>query len=158
MLRNDGRRSKRRSGDSLHSSKSLYVTGKSVQKVCGNSGQCEHWNRIPDSVLFDKELSLAARCVYAKIAGSVHQGTTAKIGQRLIANSLGIHQETVTRALAELVDRKHITIHGNGKERRLYHLHSDIFGQKQKALDAGLTVKEDLVSFPRPRLATVRSA
>lgn len=80
------------------------------------------------------------------------------MGQRLIAISLGIHQETVTRALSELVDRKHITIHGKGKERRLYHLHSNIFGQKQRALDAGESVKEELVSFPRPRLATVRSA
>ncbi len=137
---------------------SLYVSGKSVQKVRGNSVQQEHFNRVPNSVLFDVELSLAARCVYAFVAGSVHQGTTAKVGQRLIAKKLGIHQETVRLALQELECQKHLTIIGTGKERRVYHLHSNIFGNKQRALNSGESSKEDLVSFPRPRLATARTA
>lgn len=139
-------------------SMSLYVSGKSVQKVRGNSAQTEHFNRLPNSVLLDKDLSLAARCVYAFVAGSVHQGTTAKVGQRLIAAKLGIHQETVRLALRELEENKHLTIIGAGRERRVYHLHSNIFGAKQRALNAGDSAKEDLVSFPRPRLATARTA
>lgn len=135
---------------------SLYVNGKSGQKVRGNSVQCEHWNRVPDSVLLDAELTPAARCVYTFIAGSVHQGTTAKVGQRLIARKLGFHQETVALAIKELELRKHLTVFGTGKERRGYHLHSNVFGVKQRALDSGESVKEDLISFPRPRLATAR--
>lgn len=139
-------------------SMTLYVSGKSVQKVRGNSVQQEHFNRVPNSVLFDTELSLAARCVYAFVAGSVHQGTTAKVGQRLIAKKIGIHQETVRFALQELEERKHLTIVGSGKDRRVYHLHSNIFGAKQRALNSGESVKEELISFPQRRLATVRTA
>jgi hypothetical protein len=128
------------------------VTGKSVHKANGNSVHSEHWNRLPDSVLYDRRLSLACRCVYAVLAGSVHQGTVAKMGQRRISKLLGIHQETVALALRDLEARGHITITGNGNLRRTYHLHSDVFGQKQRA---GI---EEVISSPSRtlRLASVR--
>src|SRR4051812_10815227 len=119
----------------------IYVNGNSGQKVNGKSGQ-EHYSRVPDSVLFDRGLSGTAKNVYAVIAGSVHQGTTAKIGQRRISMLLGVHQETVGLVLKELAVRGHITIVGSGKERRIFHLHSDVFGQKQRA---GL---QEIVSSP----------
>ncbi len=109
------------------------MNGKSGQKVNGKSGQCEHWNRLPDSVLYDVELSAVARLTYAVLAGAVHQGATVKMGQRLIAKRLGFHQETIGLALLELKDRGHIEIRGDGRHRRLYVLHSDVFGQKQRA-------------------------
>jgi len=130
------------------------VTGNSVHKARGNSVHSEHWNRLPDSVLFDRRLSLASRCVYAVLAGAVHQGTVAKIGQRRICKLLGIHQETVALALRNLAARGHITINGSGNRRRTYHLHSDVFGQKQRA---GIEVVISSPSGMR-RLATVRSA
>ena len=110
------------------------------------------------SVLTDPELSCEARCVYGILAVSTRQGTTASVGTRLIAGKLNIHQQTVLRSLTKLAERKHITIYGRGKQRRIYHLHSNVFGKKQRSLDSGESSKEDLVSFPRPRLATVRSA
>ena len=137
-------------------SKSLYVGDPVVQKVGGPVVQAEHWNRTPDSVLFDHELSSDCKCVYAVLGGCTRQGTIATIGERLIASKLGIHRQTVRKSLAKLAERKHITIRGVGRERRIYHLHSNAFGAKQRALDAGESVKEELVSFPRPRLATVR--
>jgi DNA-binding transcriptional regulator LsrR (DeoR family) len=82
----------------------------------------------------------------------VYQGTVAKMGQRSISKLLGIHQETVALALRDLAARGHITITGNGNRRRTYHLHSDVFGQKQRA-DI-----EEVISSPSktPRLASVR--
>jgi hypothetical protein len=130
------------------------VTGNSDQKARGNSVHSEHWNRLPDSVLYDRQLSLASRCVYAVLAGAVHQGTLAKMGQRRISKLLGIHQETVGFALRDLADRGHITISGGGNRRRGYHLNSDVFGQKQRA---GI---EEVISSPSrtPRLASTRRA
>lgn len=127
------------------------MNGKSGQKVNGKSGH-EHYSRTPDSVLYDKELSFGARCVYAVLAGAVHQGTTAKVGQRLIARKLGMHQETACLCLQELRDRGHITVVGEGKARRIYHLHSDVFGQKQRA------GTEEIISYPRKRLVSARTA
>jgi DNA-binding MarR family transcriptional regulator len=131
-----------------------YVYGKAVQKVYGQSVQGDHekYARTPDSVLYDHALSMTARCVYGVIARHVFQGTTASIGQRRIAKKLGVHVETVNRAIHELVARRHIAISGTGKARRTYHLRSAVFGQKQRAN------VEEIISSPSrtPRLASVR--
>ena len=129
--------------------------GKSAQQVYGKSAQggVEKYARVPDSVLFDHGLSLAARSVYGVLARHAFQGTTVNIGQRRIANLLGTHTETVNLALHELAERKHICIRGVGKARRIYHLCSLVFGQKQRA---GF---EEVISSPSrsPRLASVRT-
>jgi hypothetical protein len=135
----------------------LYnVYGKSEQKVYGKSehGEAEKYARMPESVLFDDSLSVTARCVYGVLARYVYQGTTVKIGQRRIAKLLGLHVETVNLAIHELEGRRHIVVRGNGKARRLYHLSSAVFGQKQRA---GV---EEVISSPSrtPRLASVRRA
>ena len=133
----------------------LYnVYGKSEQKVYGKSeqGEGEKYARMPDSVLFDRGLSISARCVYGVLARYVYQGTTVKIGQRRIARLLGIHVETVNGAIHELENWKHIAVRGDGKARRIYHLPSSVFGQKQRA---GI---EEVISSPSRtrRLASVR--
>jgi hypothetical protein len=132
------------------------MNGKSGQKVSGKSGQSviEKYARVPDSVLSDRALSATARCVYATLSRYTYQGTTVSIGQRRIAGILGLHQETVGLGIRELEDRKHIVIKGKGKARRIYHLQSDVFGQKQRA---GF---EEVISSPSrtPRLASVRRA
>jgi hypothetical protein len=76
------------------------------------------------------------------------------MGQRRISKLLGIHQETVALALRDLAARGHITITGSGNRRRTYHLHSGVFGQKQRA---GV---EEVISSPSRgrRFASVRSA
>jgi hypothetical protein len=93
------------------------VYGKSAQKVYGKTAQSgiEKYARVPDSVLFDHELSLAARSVYGVLARHTFQGTTVNMGQRRIAKLLGTHTETVNLALHELEQRKHICIRGVGK-------------------------------------------
>jgi Helix-turn-helix domain len=123
------------------------VYGKSEQR------DAERYARLPDSVLCDHRLSVTARCVYGVLARYAYQGTTVKIGQRRIARLLGIHVETVNLAIHELEDRLHIAIRGAGKARRIYHLHSSVFGQKQ---GAGF---EEVISSPSrtPRLASVRN-
>ena len=98
------------------------MTGNSVHGARGNSVHNEHWNRLPDSALYDRRLSLAGRCVYAVLARAVHQGTVAKMGQRRISKLFGIHQETVALALRDLAARGHLTISGSGNRRRTYHL------------------------------------
>jgi DNA-binding MarR family transcriptional regulator len=116
-------------------------------------GGAEKYARVPDSVLFDHGLSMTARGVYGVLARHVFQGTTVNVGQRRIANLLGVHVGTVNRALHELEERKHISIRGRGNGRRIYHLRSLVFGQKQRA---GI---EEVISSPSrtPRLASVRS-
>ena len=130
--------------------------GKSVQKVYGNSeqGAMEKYARLPDSVLCDHRLSVTARCVYGALARYAYQGTTVRIGQRRIASLLGIHVETVNMAIHELEECRHIAIRGAGKVRRIYHLSSSVFGQKQRA---GV---EEAVSGPSRtlRLASIRRA
>jgi hypothetical protein len=135
----------------------LYnVYGKSEQKVYGKSdqGEAEKYARMPESVLFDEGLSVTARCVYAVLARYVYQGATVKIGQRRIAKLLGVHVETVNVAIHELEDREHIAIRGEGKARRLYHLSSFVFGQKQRA------GAEEVISSPSRmrRFASMRRA
>jgi len=132
------------------------VGGKSGQQVGAKSGQSvvEKYARVPDSVLRDDALSASARCVYAVLARYTFQGTTVSIGHRRIAGILGLHKETVGTAIHELEEGKHIVIRGKGKARRIYHLQSAVFGQKQRA---GI---EEVISSPSGgrRLATVRRA
>jgi DNA-binding MarR family transcriptional regulator len=120
------------------------VGGKSGQKVGGKSGQSvtEKYARIPDSVLQDRVLSATAHCVYAIFSRYTYQGTTVSIGQRRIAGILGLHKETVGIAIRELEEREHIAIRGKGKARRIYHLQSSVFGQKQ------LAGVEEVISSP----------
>ena len=64
-----------------------------------------------------------------------------------------MHVGTVNRSLHELEAHQHISIRGSGKGRRIYHLRSLVFGQKQRA---GI---EEVISSPSrtPRLASVRT-
>lgn len=121
----------------------------------GISGH-EHYSRTPDSVLCNKKLSAISRCVFAFIAGKSYQGSTAKVGQRFIANSLGFHQETVGLAIEELVEHKHLKIIGDGNRRRTYVLASNVFGQKQRAgveeTAAAPSGGRRLVSAPRKKI------
>lgn len=103
---------------------------KSSQKVAEKSSH-SGYARTPREVLLDKDLSHSATRVYARIALDVKQGTTAKLGQRLIAKDLGMDRSTVAAALAELQAQGHLVIVGTGQRRRVYHLKSAVFGQKQ---------------------------
>ena len=128
--------------------------GKTGHFVGGNSAhsdaEIEQYGRIPDSVMLDKSLSVTARLVYAYLARHVYQGTIVRVGQRRIAEQLGLHKETVMTALAELQRATHIDISGEGQARRIYHLRSNLFGQKQRA---GVTA---IVSSPTgSRMVTV---
>jgi hypothetical protein len=110
-------------------------TIQNTDPVCGISAQFneEKYARIPDSVLRDAELSPAARCVYGALARHVYQGSTLNIGQRRLAHFVGMNVGTVNRSLHALEERSHITIVGEGKVRRVYHLNSFVFGKKQRA-------------------------
>jgi len=72
--------------------------------------------------------------------------------QRRIAELLGVHVGTVNCSLHELEERQHLAIRGQGKARRIYHLTSTVFGQKQRAS------VEEVISSPSrtQRLASVR--
>src|ERR1039458_7149123 len=83
------------------------------------------------------------------------QGTTAKIGTRLIAGSIHASRRLVIDSLRRLEARGHIqkaTVRRG--EREIYVLNSLVFGQKQRA---GI---EEVISSPSrtPRLASVRRA
>jgi hypothetical protein len=63
-----------------------------------------------------------------------------------------MHLGTVNAAIHELERYRHIVINGAGKTRRIYHLTSSLFGQKQRA---GI---EEVIGSPSgmPRLASTR--
>lgn len=88
------------------------------------------------------------------LAGSVHQGTVASIGQRRIADRLGFSRTTVSEAVKDLAAYGHLKIMACGAQRYRYHLTSEVFGSKQRA-----GVESVIMSGPgRKRLATVRVA
>lgn len=78
----------------------------------------ERHGKIPDSVLFDKDLSDAAKVVYGALARHSFREGLGNIGQTLIAKMIGISQSSVSRHIAELVSRKHVEITANGNGRR----------------------------------------
>jgi hypothetical protein len=111
----------------------------------------QRYARIPDSVLFDASLTPSAVRVYAFISRAVWQGTTARIGLRLMASKLKTSRSVVSQAIARLGKAGHITITASGRERTLYTLNSPVFGQKQG--------KEEIVvtgASGNPTLASVR--
>lgn len=90
----------------------------------------ESYARVPRSILLNTELSCEDKCVYAALAFRAFSGKTSSIGIRLIARTLGINKNTVSNSLQTLARLGFISIHGDGKQRRIYHLTSSVFGKK----------------------------
>lgn len=88
--------------------------------------------RLPLSVLRDPELSPVARIVYCELALWVFQGATCSLGQRAIAERLGLARNTVADGLEQLEQRGHIEFNRSSHGRRaMYILTSPVFSQKQ---------------------------
>ena len=90
--------------------------------------------RVPREVVCDPGLEVRDVRVYCMLAGSMWQGTAARIGTRIIARSIQASRRLVIGSLRRLEKRGHIqkTSVRRG-ERELYLLHSPVFGQKQRA-------------------------
>lgn len=93
----------------------------------------ERHARTPDSVLSDKRLNLETKAVYSAMARHAFKGGLVYIGQRRLADYLGVHQTTVSRNIVELIKHEHIevTVSGDGK-RSGYRLKSSIFLPREK--------------------------
>ena len=138
-------------------SMSLYVdhTGEPLVDHTGEPLPNWLYARVPREVVCDPGLEVLDIRVYCMLAGPVWQGTTAKIGTRLIAGSIHASRRLVIDSLRRLEARGHIqkaTVRRG--EREIYVLNSLVFGQKQRA---GI---EEVISSPSrtPRLASVRRA
>jgi hypothetical protein len=108
---------------SIRGSKSAPQTG---------SKSAPRYARLPLTVLRDSELLPVARLVYCELALWVFQGATCSIGQRAIAERLGIARNTVADALEQLEQRGHVELNRTTHGRRaMYILTSPVFGQKQ---------------------------
>lgn len=109
------------------------MVGKTSQiraEVDGKSGQMKTfagYGMTPREVLEDRSLSVAARLVYGWLALERFGGNTVSKGNRLIAERMGLHRETVARSVIELELAGHIAINGVGKQRRVYILLHEIF-------------------------------
>lgn len=77
------------------------------------------------SVLHDFKLSHIAFRVFCWLA--LRKPSEMSVGQRHIAQSLGHHQETVSKALRELQSRGHIRIESKGRERGRYVLMAAVY-------------------------------
>lgn len=90
------------------------------------------YGRIPREVLTDCELGAAAVRVFGYLALNVRQGAVARVGQRRIAEQIGMDRGTVAAALLDLVSRGHVTIAAAKRgARQGYVLNSPVFSQKQ---------------------------
>lgn len=76
--------------------------------------------RIAKDVIRDRGLGKGALRVYCELALWAGADGVVKRGQRSIATWLGVHQETVVRALRELEGRGHIRVESKGRERGRY--------------------------------------
>ena len=114
---------------------------KSVQKVGGKSVQARY-GKAPIEVLEDLTIGSPAKVIHCWLAMHVFQGSTCSIGMRRIGVKLGYDKSTVSKAMQQLERAGHIAISGSGKERRIYHLNSTVFGTKQGTSDV-------IVSSPR---------
>lgn len=96
--------------------------------VTHHQSKRERHSRTPDSVLNDKRLSLESRTVYTCLARHAFKGGMVYMGQRRIANLLGVNQSTVSRRLQELLVHGHVeTLPTTVGRRAGYHLTSTIF-------------------------------
>jgi len=114
------------------------------------------WNyaRVPREVVCDRELKLLDIRVYCMLAGSVWQGSTARMGTRLLAAYTGAARRLVVDSLRPLETRGHLQkAAGRRGQRPIYVLTSPVFGQKQPA---GI---EEIIGSPSRalRLASVRT-
>lgn len=86
------------------------------------------------SVLFDKEISATAKCIFATLAVSLRKGSrVASMGQRLIARKLGFDRGTVSKGLKELAQRGHVTVSQVGRKRPHYFMVSTRFEVEEAA-------------------------
>ena len=74
---------------------------------------------VPNSVIFDGHLSLAARVVYAALASYADWETrTCYPKQTTIAKQTGLDERRVRRAIKELLDGGHILVHDRRSENK----------------------------------------
>ncbi len=143
--------------------KSIKDTGvKSAPDLASNRHQFapSAYGRVPLNLNSDKRLNGTDIRVYAAIAYHVFQGNVCREPYEKLAVAGGVTRQQVTRAVANLLGYKYILPYPGNRERhrQWFVLPSVVFGQKQRALDAGESSSEDLVSRPRKRLATARTA
>jgi len=118
------------------------------------------YGRVPLNLNCDKRLNGTDIRVYVAIAHHVFQGNVCRESYSVLAEAAGVSRQQVVRAVAHLLEHKHMLPYSGNKERhrQWFVLPSVVFGQKQAALNAGESTEEHLVSGPRKRLATVRTA
>jgi hypothetical protein len=131
----------------------LYVdhTGDPLLDHTGDPLRSFRYGRIPWEVLCDAELEERDVRVYGMISGTAYQGSTSLVGTRRIAQCIHLSRRLVVESIHRLEQRGHIRICTKKRGHRgFYFLTSNVFSQKQRA-DV-----QEIVSFPRPRLVTVR--
>lgn len=121
----------------------------------------EHFSRIPDSVLLDKNLSCHAVRVYALLAGYTRNDGVATAGVRWIADKTAMNKSTVVDAIESLQTSGHISpaLKSGKAVRGAYRLTSSLFRKSWKGEAAGQHVelyesegvlhKREVVSRPR---------
>lgn len=117
------------------------------------------YGRTPQEILEDPEVHSESVRIYGLMAMWVFQGNVVKKGVRYFAKCIKKSPATALRRIRQLIELGLVKQGAvNPGERAYYVLVSPLFAKKQRALDAGQAITEDLVSFPRKRLATVRKS
>jgi len=118
------------------------------------------YGKVPLNINSDKRLNGTDIRVFAGIAHHVFQGNVCRESYSVIAAASGVSRQQVTRAVANLLKSGYLLPYEGNQERhrQWFVLPSPVFGQKQRSLNSGESSEEHLVSGPRKRLATVRTA
>lgn len=132
----------------------------SAQSVTARMLRSPKWySKSPADVTLDLSISDRAVRIYFILGLKTFQGNISSLGLRQLGILLNVSSMTAKRCMNELVAAGKVQAinSGNGKRMR-YMLTSPIFGTKQRALNAGESIVEELVSSPGKRLATARIA
>lgn len=130
---------------------------KSVPPIAGHSVR---WHgRTPANILLDTEMSDFGSRIFGILSLKTFQGNIATLGVRKLADLTKRSKSAVHRAIQELIKSGHVAQASKVRgQRAQYMLTSPVFGQKQRDINSGKSSKEEIVSGPRNRLATARTA
>jgi len=89
-------------------------------------------------VLTDTRVSLKSRVVYSFLAGCAFDGARVRVGQRFIAEAVGVSLGAVNSSLKELASAGHLeAIRGPSGKRSAYDLKSPVFSYTRARRFAG---------------------
>lgn len=98
----------------------------------------QRYAKVPMEVITDTKVSLKSRVIYSFLAGCAFDGPRVRVGQRYIAEAIGVSLGAVNSSIKELAAAGHLeTIPGASGKRNAYDLKSPVFSYSRARRYAG---------------------